>query len=789
MEPHPDDRSRCCNRRRRLRRRDEPADDDPSVAASSEALEIEDECNATDVSWTNPGDESAVCAGPWIYSRYATETSRHQLCPGEVQCPLHKSCPHWVAQEAHPSTTFNLVGNCQVDPEGIFECTPPWDSANQLCASFEAQQSLQFEQPADQEVTSSSSSVGWTAQNGPTFTFVCNVIIRYNKRITGRHPSCGCETPIYPECEHAVVVANPPVRVITPAGKTRAQIRAAHDGSIPGQLSGAAIQPICSTGEDEPSLLAKLDRLLANLLDPAIAPSGSAVFTELVRRAKLTYELLDNAEVAHADAPHADLLGLYEDHPEIEPVCGRHEPDLQEECAGDWRLRLCTRLTSAHVRVAPGRGDLVRHLYPECIEQLRELGDDVETAACSTDGEFVAASVDAHRRLHDKLLLRFGMALDSRPTVSNVSSIADALHLVDRWYAQAARTLTRPYRLAAELDLVANKFWQVAYGYKPGTEETEWVADSPYATLSETLAQAEDEPPAAARQMVEDALQETDTRGLKLDREVLTAAYGDIGGLPVMLDAPLLHITREALDSLMERLEALAQFHDVGCALANCAAFSTPTKLSRFWKVLAHLTAGPGSAPGLGDVLTATPGTMLGWKPAFAAVEARQQRLLDAMAAEAQAEIANPGGTPLAASIAHARSRAAAYEATGMFLPPVGNRLYTGVHANQRARVKDHMNDLNDRLAGEQISIDNRLVALGERSRAGPRGGDGAGPARGGEGSPDPRARRPRGERVGLSRRHRAGRRAVGGLRVRGAHGRVVGARGLHRRGGLPARR
>jgi hypothetical protein len=692
----------------------EPAEDEPSVGSSSESLEIEDECTATDVSWVNPDDESTACAGPWVHYKYASETSAHPLCPGPVGCSLDKSCPHWVAQPpATPSTSFNLMGLCEVDAEGIFQCSPPWDSAGQLCADFKVQQSNQVEMPADQEVTSATSSVGWTAQSGPIFTFVCSVTINFNKRVNGRHPSCGCETPIYPSCEHAIVVASPPVRVLTPPGTTKAQVRAAHDDSTPGQLSRTAIDPICSTGEDEPSLLLKIDRLLVNLLDPAIAPTGGPVFQEIVRRAKLSYELLDNAQVAHPESPHTDVLSLYEDYPDFEPVCGRRKPVTQEECAGDWRLRMCTRLTSAHVKVAPGRGDLVRHLYPECIEQLRELGDDVESAECSTDGDFVAASVDAQRRLHDKVLLRFGMALDPAPTASNVSRIADALHLLDGWHAQAARTLTRPYRLRAELDLAASKFWQVAHGYKPGTEETEWVADSPYAVLTETLALAEDEPPAAARQMVEDALQETDTRGLKLDREVLAAAYGEIGGQPVMVGAPLLHITRDALDSLTERLEALAQFHDVGCALANCVAFSTPTKLSRFWKVLAHLTAGPGSTPDLGDVLAATPGTMLGWKPAFAAVEAAQDRLLDAVAAEAEAEIENPGsGVKLAASVEHARNRTAAYEATGMFLPPVGDRLYTGVHANQRARVKDHMNDLNDRLAAEQISIDNRLVQL-----------------------------------------------------------------------------
>jgi hypothetical protein len=690
-------------------------DSEEEVSAATQAvLDNEDECLVSGVSWASPADQASPCAGPWSYQRFPTETNRHPLCGQSGECAQYASCPRMVPQPTlRPWEQFTLLhaGCGFVEGEGRV-CRPDWNQAEARCAVFEANRVAEVEAPGDQVVTGHSRLVQLvTPSNATSHTFQCDVTINYDKVVNEPHPSCGCQLPVYNQCTH-IVGATPNVRVVTAPGQTKAQVLAGHDDTAVGQVPDGSLNPICSTGEDVPSLVTKIDRLLQSLADATIAPPGGPVFAEIVKRAKLSYELLDNAQVT--GAPHTAILNLYQQHPAIEPACGRHKPDTDDTCAGDWRLRLCTRLTSAHVKVGAGRGDLIRHLYAECIEQLRELGDSVEDeeAECTTNGDSVAASVDVHRRLHDKLLLRFGEALDPAPTADNVTRIADILHLIGGWYAQAARSVTEPYRMRAELDLAANKFWQVAYGYKRGTDETEWFADSAYGVLAETLDQAADLPPAAAQEMVEDALQETDTRGLKLDREVLTAAYGNVGSEPVLVGTPLLRFTGDALEALVDRLDALVQFHDVGCALANCVAFTTPTKLSRFWKVLAHLTAGPGASPNLEGVLAATSGTMLGWKAAFAAVEDAQQRLLDAIDAEAEAEIENPGLAQLGAVIDQARARTTAYETTGTFLPPVGNRLHTAVHVDERTRVKEHLERLNIRLAEKQADLESRLVQL-----------------------------------------------------------------------------
>jgi hypothetical protein len=59
------------------------------------------------------------------------------------------------------------------------------------------------------------------------------------------------------------------------------------------------------------------------------------------------------------------------------------------------------------------------------------------------------------------------------------------------------------------------------------------VTNSPYAHLQASLdlAQAETDPNEAI-DILRDALSDTDTAGLKLDRDVLTAIYSNVGGQP-----------------------------------------------------------------------------------------------------------------------------------------------------------------------------------------------------------------------------------------------------------------
>lgn len=677
------------------------------------ALHLADECAATDVTWSNPASQTTACAGPWTYWAYPTAFERHSDC-GLPTCTLYKSCTRWLTQPPSlPTKQLTLQAvNCHLVPGTGMVCDPDLSTAQASCTAFKNQKRDEVEAPVDQRVTSATVNTSIISPQGPNITehtFKCSVNIAYEKRFIGRHEDCGCQTQEYPLCRHTTSTTL--TRSITPAGKTLAQVKAGHDETAVGQISDSSINAKCTTGQDVPatSMATKLNRLLDSIADPQIVTPASPLFGEFIRRAKITYELFRNTDVANFTR-HPEILTIYQQRSTIEPTCGLNKPATQQCSGGDeWALRFCTRLASSHVKTEAGYGELLwRHYRPICNQILDDIGGEIAAGDCNVDDDFVTATIDTDRRLHEKLLLWMGHLIDRSADANNTAVLARTLHAIDRWYAVAAYMFTGTDRASAELDLVANKFWQVAYGYRPGPEEQGWIEQSPYAELQTALEEAEDAEPAEALVILEGALQDTETRGLKLDRDVLTAAYANVGADPALRGAPLLHFTAGALQALVDRLEALGQFHDIGCALAACATFSTPTKLSRFWKILAHLGAAPGSVPDLGDVLTATPGNLLGWKAAFVAMDGAQQRLLDAVAA------ATDAGNPdeVSALIAQAQARNASYEATGMFMPAVGDRMYTGVHADQRTRVKNHLNFLNGLLSSSLASIETRLENL-----------------------------------------------------------------------------
>jgi hypothetical protein len=511
--------------------------------------------------------------------------------------------------------------------------------------------------------------------------------------------------------------------VVTASGMSMAGVRAAHDASPVGQLTAAQITPACSTAENIAAPGPKLSRLFASLADGSIAPVGGDMFLNIVRRLKVSYELLGHDLPADSTL-HDEVLDIYKQHPGVTPECGRGVEDDYAACdtETDWRLRFCTRLTSGHVD-----HDLVAGRFDECIDELEVLGAAVESGACSESSPAAAQSVTTHRRLMDRLLVRFALALAASPPgtgerpipLYDEAAIVDALRRIEAWFP-AARLGLGDRVAHRELELASNKFWQAAHGYAPGATTTTWLDDSMYAELQAELdAAAEEDDEDVARQAVEDAMELTQLRGLALDRAVLLAAYRDIGPAPVLTGAPLLRITSDALAPLQERLDALVQYHDVGCAVANCATMSTPTTLSQFWSILSQLTS-----PSLADAM-ADPrvGELNGWRPVFARIAAHQTRLDDAVE-EAQLEDARRE-QDFIELVTAAQSRMATYDATGLFLPPTGDRLLTGVHVNQRDRVKEHVLSLKrdieegrNELEGGLTSLVNNLTRVNDAQSA-----------------------------------------------------------------------
>ena len=524
---------------------------------------------------------------------------------------------------------------------------------------------------------------------------------------------CGCERWRYRPCLRADP-SLPHVTEMSAPGRTLGEVRAAHDAEdTPGQAGVDELRLATCTTAEEPGLTPseRFARLDENMQDPAIVAEGTPLHARFIERLMLVYELF-GAQLTAADRAQARAL-YHSYYPAVEPACGQHVPDDMPPCAPavDTALGLCTRLGSAHVSPALAYAD-----YDACLALLTDLGDALEAGTCEPDAPYVEASQVVHRRLHDKLLVRFGDALTAVEAGGGIpdydtAPIAHLLHTIHRWHVAARAVLTKPAVLQDELALVVNKLWQVAHGARQGRA---WSDGSLYAGIAAALARADERiqegDEAGARQEIEDALEGSESHALALDQAVLRAAYANVANTedPVLTDAPLLHITAEALAPLADRLDALTQYHDLGCALARCATWTTPTRLSRLWRVLAHLDDGADAPVSLGDVLDSIADDLSGWKPGFRAMSTHQDRLLAALADAA--ETAHLRALP--DLIDRAEARMATYERTGMLEPTVGQTLQTGVHSAQRQRVLDHIDEQRIFLESAHADMERRLVSL-----------------------------------------------------------------------------
>ena len=647
------------------------------AAVVSDSL-VAEQCLLSDVTWADPASRTTACTGPWTYETLTTETSRDALC-GVEQCLQRGSCEAW--DDAPPivhTSTWSDITACDIIGRE-FVCAPHERNYSR-CDQYVRDRASEFRPTARTRFSRSSPRLNispWQDNRPSTIQVTCSALIYYQEYASRVRDTCSCVTEQYHSCLHAT---SQPRRIVTAAGLTQTQVRGSHDARGAGQRTSEQIAPVCSTAEDVPNSQpdAKLLRLLGSYADPAIAPAGSPLRDEIVRRIKASYELLGERMQPASDI-HRRVLAIYQQHPDVSPACGREASSTQVcDPEADWRLKLCTRLTSNHVDAA-----LVSLRYDDCLQELAALGDAIDGGRCSGEHPYVEASVDVHRRLMESLLFRFATRLAALPRTGEVPTydtamIGEMLNRIDRWFPRVGRILRDEQRAYRELALTTNKFWQAAHGYIVSDgAATEWHDGSIYDDLQNRLNQAQEmADEAQARVAVETALGLTELRGLALDRAVLSAAYGSTGtpSRPVLTSAPLLRITADALAPLVDRLDALVQFHDVGCALANCASFARPTKLSRFWKVLSRLISTSSQPPSLEEVLR-DPwlGDLNGWAPVFARIRDGQPRLVQAIDESRRAAAGRD--RELQDLIEAAGARISAYEATVLFLPAVGDVL------------------------------------------------------------------------------------------------------------------
>jgi hypothetical protein len=148
-----------------------------------------------------------------------------------------------------------------------------------------------------------------------------------------------------------------------------------------------------------------------------------------------------------------------------------------------------------------------------------------------------------------------------------------------------------------------------------------------------------------------DALNSTALRGRQVEQDVVKAMFtvpdaiqpeNVTLGQPPMHGLPLLALLGDALKPLIDDLDGVALYHDMGCSFTDCRAPAVATPSRNAWNILAKLEA----SPQLHDAVDGNPHALAGWNPVFALVAGRQQVLTDAIADAVSA----PGGLAGAAN-------------------------------------------------------------------------------------------------------------------------------------------
>lgn len=175
----------------------------PAVETAS-AVEAETECTAADVSWP-PNSTTLPCQGPWIYKRYAVQTSRDPVC-GVEGCTQRQVCPKDVPQPPTVTTenrTYPGI-NCSTE-SGQTRCEPDSSRAETRCDQFRNEEWTRVDGLPNVTATTKSNDLDRLSPFfGLSHTFRCTATIGSTKRISGRWDTCPCEIPLYFSCPHAI---------------------------------------------------------------------------------------------------------------------------------------------------------------------------------------------------------------------------------------------------------------------------------------------------------------------------------------------------------------------------------------------------------------------------------------------------------------------------------------------------------------------------------------------------------------------------------------------------------
>lgn len=381
------------------------------------------------------------------------------------------------------------------------------------------------------------------------------------------------------------------------------------------------------------------------------------------------------AQLTDPNQAHNGLLGEYFDNMDLtSDSCGTWQsPLVGGTCSGleqfEATMAMCHRLTQPHVS-----GAAVNYLLDECTNAAADIA--ALSAAWCSDPSLWPAYDQVTVQLLVKGLPHMTTTLTS---ADRVGELHERLAAIQRWYA-AARANVYPGsvpspELMANVSGVMKAFWTGA-----------WLKDELSASVT-TDAEAE----ALRAKVLSD--------GLLADRQVLRAAFGEMGS-PPLTGAPLLYLVSDALRGLDERLLEASGLHDLACRFKTCTGVQTTT--SQLWDLLASLN----DEAALSTRLSSASKVGADWRGVFEQMKlghgAMRSAVEDALGLPAGSYTSNvlferaldslpDSAASLTAMLREAKARSTGYAHNGLFALTDTRVLKVGLNKDKQQNITDQL--------------------------------------------------------------------------------------------------
>jgi hypothetical protein len=460
----------------------------------------------------------------------------------------------------------------------------------------------------------------------------------------------------------------------------------------------------------------KFNKLWDTYQGPTPTTVADATFKQAIStRLKLMYELFGEQLVNdHSDDDQTHrAIGLYAARPDDNPSCmpAVDAPVPPAGCtspavtAKRGALVRCQRLVGPHA--SEGVASLAVDSCASLLSGYIDLaGNAAQDNACAAE-HLREVGAKAVFQLEDKQLGVINSAATS------LGALPRQLWLLDRWYGISKRaddlgTFAAADQQQRDTSYLLGRFWSVLR--QRSNVEAE-LRNLTHSSTTDDAVHALNLSAAANRQIEQDVVTAMFTVPGAIQPENVTLEGPPLHGVP------LIALLGDALKPLIDDLDGIALYHDMGCSFRTnqCREPTVATPSRNAWNILSNLEA----SPEFRNAVDANSHHLAGWNPVFAVVANRQQALKDAIAgalsgpssladATKESEV-HPLARPLWLLYRHARSLHGHYEATGLFEPSAQNVLHGSILQQEQQAV---VGSLRRRVGDLQTDVNNYKSAL-----------------------------------------------------------------------------